>query len=193
MCECVNTSVHVSVFCPFFSQTPSTCPLPPGPYEFWRKDTDKKLAWILEAVWSSWSRKSGDHVCGWWFEGSGHMLSWPSRLSTAWRGAQPRMVRAGHTKHRAWLGLSAVEQNAPSVKILHNYVCVKVGIPGGSVGKEPACNARDTRNKGWIPESGRSPGGGHGNPLTLVFLSGGSHGQRTLAGYSHESEMTEVS
>ena len=45
-----------------------------------------------------------------------------------------------------------------------------------------------------ILESGRSPGGGHGNPLTLVFLSGESHGQRTLAGYSHnEPEMTEVS
>ena len=45
-----------------------------------------------------------------------------------------------------------------------------------------------------ILESGRYPGGGQGNPLTPVFLSGKSHGQRTLAGYSHnESEMTEVS
>ena len=34
---------------------------------------------------------------------------------------------------------------------------------------------------GFIPGSGRSPGGGHG---TSVFLSGESHGQRSLAGYS---------
>ena len=32
-------------------------------------------------------------------------------------------------------------------------------------GKESACNARDTRDAGSIPGSGRSPGGGHGNPL----------------------------
>ena len=33
-----------------------------------------------------------------------------------------------------------------------------------------------------IPGSGRSPGGGNGNPLT--FLPGEFHGQRSLAGYS---------
>ena len=32
----------------------------------------------------------------------------------------------------------------------------------GSDGKESACNAEDP---GSIPGSGRSPGGGHGNPL----------------------------
>ena len=30
--------------------------------------------------------------------------------------------------------------------------------------KNPAANARDTRDVGLIPGSGRSPGGGHGNP-----------------------------
>ena len=39
-------------------------------------------------------------------------------------------------------------------------------------------------NKGSIPGLGRSPGEGNGNPLTLVFLLGKSHGQRNLAGYS---------
>ena len=39
------------------------------------------------------------------------------------------------------------------------------GFPGGSVGKEPACNARDARDMGSIPGSGRSPGEEHGNPL----------------------------
>ena len=32
-------------------------------------------------------------------------------------------------------------------------------------GKEPTANAGDVRDTGLIPGSGRSPGGGHGNPL----------------------------
>ena len=32
-------------------------------------------------------------------------------------------------------------------------------------GKESACNAEATGDAGLISESGRSPGGGHGNPL----------------------------
>ena len=37
-----------------------------------------------------------------------------------------------------------------------------MGFPGGSEGKESACNAG---NPGSIPGSGRSPGEGNGNPL----------------------------
>ena len=40
--------------------------------------------------------------------------------------------------------------------------CLKLGFPGGSVGKESACNVGDL---GSVPGLGRSPGGGHGNPL----------------------------
>ena len=36
------------------------------------------------------------------------------------------------------------------------------GFPGGSDSKESACNAEDL---GSILGLGRSPGGGHGNPL----------------------------
>ena len=39
--------------------------------------------------------------------------------------------------------------------------------PGGSDGKETACNAGDL---GLIPGSGRSPGRGHGNPLQYSCL-----------------------
>ena len=42
-----------------------------------------------------------------------------------------------------------------------------LGSPGGSVGKESACNAGDL---GPVPGSGRSPGGGHGNPLQYSGL-----------------------
>ena len=40
-------------------------------------------------------------------------------------------------------------------------------FPGGSEGKESACNTGDP---GSIPVSGRSPGEGHGNPLQYFFL-----------------------
>ena len=36
--------------------------------------------------------------------------------------------------------------------------------------KTPPANAGDTRDKGLIPGSGRSPGGGHGNPLQYSCL-----------------------
>ena len=47
--------------------------------------------------------------------------------------------------------------------------------------KNPPCFAKDAGNEVSIPGSGRSPGGGNGNP---GFLSGKCHGQRSLAGYS---------
>ena len=57
---------------------------------------------------------------------------------------------------------------------------VFLGFPGGSDVKESACNVGDL---GLIPESGRSPGGGHGNPLQYSCLEN-PHGQRSLADYS---------
>ena len=42
-----------------------------------------------------------------------------------------------------------------------------LGFPGGSDGKESTCNVGDP---GSIPGSGRSPGGGHGNPLQYSCL-----------------------
>ena len=36
--------------------------------------------------------------------------------------------------------------------------------------KNPPANAGDTRDMGSIPESGRTPGGGHGNPLQYSCL-----------------------
>ena len=53
-------------------------------------------------------------------------------------------------------------------------------FPGGSDGKESACNVEDL---GLIPGLGRSPGGGYGNPLQYSCL-GKPHGPRSLAGYS---------
>ena len=36
--------------------------------------------------------------------------------------------------------------------------------------KNPPANAGDVRDVGWIPGSGRSPGGGHANPLQYSCL-----------------------
>ena len=36
--------------------------------------------------------------------------------------------------------------------------------------KNPPVNAGDIRDTGSVPGSGRSPGGGHGNPLQYSFL-----------------------
>ena len=40
-----------------------------------------------------------------------------------------------------------------------------MGFPVGSVVKNPPVNAGDLRDAGLLPGSGRSPVGGHGNPL----------------------------
>ena len=55
-----------------------------------------------------------------------------------------------------------------------------MGSPGGSDGKESACNAADP---GSIPGLGRSTGEEKWLP-TPLFLPGESHGQKSLLGYS---------
>ena len=61
-----------------------------------------------------------------------------------------------------------------SLKKKKNYVFIYLavlglscGFPGGSAGKESACNVGDP---GLIPEWGRSPRGGHSNPLQYSCL-----------------------
>ena len=68
---------------------------------------------------------------------------------------------------------------------------VFLGFPGDSDSKESTCNVGDL---GLIPGLGRSPRGGHGNPLQCSCLEN-PHGQRSLAGDSpwdrKESDKTE--
>ena len=45
------------------------------------------------------------------------------------------------------------------------YSSLPLGFPGGASGKKLATNAGGIRDAGSVPGSGRSPGGGHGNPL----------------------------
>ena len=50
---------------------------------------------------------------------------------------------------------------------------VFLGFPCGSAGKETACNVEDL---GLIPGLGRSPRGGHGNPLQYSRLENAMDG-----------------
>ena len=75
--------------------------------------------------------------------------------------------------------------------MLWNYMIVIVAwaCPGGSVVKKLHANAGDTSS---IPGSGRSPGGGNGNPLQYSCLENPL--DKGLASYSpwghRESDMT---
>ena len=44
------------------------------------------------------------------------------------------------------------------------------GFPSGTSSKEPDCYAGAAGDGGLIPELGRVPGGGHGNPLQYSCL-----------------------
>ena len=68
---------------------------------------------------------------------------------------------------------------------------VFLGFTGSSDGKESALSVGDLSS---IPGEGKSPGGGHGNPLWYSYLEN-PHGQRSLVGYSpwhrKDLDMTE--
>ena len=45
-----------------------------------------------------------------------------------------------------------------------------MGFPGGTSGNEPPTKLEDVRDMSLIPELGRSPGEGHGDPLQYSCL-----------------------
>ena len=70
------------------------------------------------------------------------------------------------------------------------------GFPGGGSGKEPACQCRRHKRRGFHPWVGKIPWR-RAWQSTHVFLSGKSHGQRSLAGdhpraHDKESDTTEA-
>ena len=50
------------------------------------------------------------------------------------------------------------------------------GFPGGTSGKESACQCKRTRDTVSIPRLGRSPGVGNGNPLHYSCLENSMDG-----------------
>ena len=57
------------------------------------------------------------------------------------------------------------------------------GFPGGAGGKDPACQCRRHKRRGFCPWAGKIPRRRAWQP-TPVFLPGESQGQRILVGYS---------
>ena len=69
------------------------------------------------------------------------------------------------TRHQQVHRWAAHILSPTSIKIIQANIIIIRDFPGGASGKEPACQCR------LIPGSGRSPGGGHGNPLRYSCLS----------------------
>ena len=70
-----------------------------------------------------------------------------------------------------WLWVFRYRQtNLIQKVVLFIYICVcfNKGLPRWLSGKESACKAEDTGDMGLIPGSGRCPGGGHGNLLSIL-------------------------
>ena len=89
---------------------------------------------------------------------------------------------ASHSSVLAWRiprtgepgGLPSIESH----RVGHDWsdlaaaaACTYLGLPAGNSGKEPACPCRRPQRGSLIfPGSGRSPGGGNGNPLQYSCL-----------------------
>ena len=132
-------------------------------------------------------------------------LSRVQLLATLWTAAYQAPPSMGFSRQEYWSG---VPLPSPLTSLSYCYslffVCFLISVIyfspveiwfscsfGGSDGKESTCNEGDP---GLIPWLGRSPGGGHGNPLQNSFLET-PHGQTNLVGYNpwgrKESETTE--
>ena len=55
-------------------------------------------------------------------------------------------------------------------KVFWTSILVRWGFPGGTMIKKLPANAGNVRDVGLICRSGRSPGGGQGNPLQYSYL-----------------------
>ena len=79
-----------------------------------------------------------------------------------------------------YISSKALGDEATASMVQNNLIDLvkNLGFPRGSDGKESTCNAGDL---GLIPGMGRSPGGGHGNPLQYSCLEN-PHGQRKKPG-----------
>ena len=75
------------------------------------------------------------------------------------------------------------------VLLFSKFLFIYLGLPRCRCGKEPVCQCRRCRFSSWV---GKIPWRRKWQP-TPVSLPGESHGQRSLAGHSPESDMTEYS
>ena len=84
----------------------------------------------------------------------------PVLMAGGWGGGVMAREKA-RTMQKHWVPAGPVADHI-SGEFLSFLLIHPPGFPGGSDGKELACNAGDP---GSMPGSGKSPGGGHGNQL----------------------------
>ena len=99
-----------------------------------------------------------------------------SELSTSLFVAKLRLRNKYFNETVNWLFLAIKNQALlfsgppPSVTDIFRLLALLYGLPsGGASGKEPSCQCRRGKRH-LIPGLGRSPGGGHGNPLQYSCL-----------------------
>ena len=81
-----------------------------------------------------------------------------------------------------WWGLG-LESRAAAFYDSDGFHCARMVFPGGSSGKEPACQRRRCRRCRFDPWGGKIPWRRKWQP-TPVFLPGKYQGQRSLKGFS---------
>ena len=122
-------------------------------------------------------------------EGTGNCMIGELRSCKPWRAA----------KKKSCLGLCLpfwiVFNCIPGPCFVYPFTDHLKGFPGGSSGKETAWKCRRHKRLRFDPWVGKITCWRQWQ-LTLVFLAGESHGQRSLVGYSpqgsKESDMTEM-
>ena len=153
---------------------------------------DEQQGPTIRSTWNS----AQCYVAAWMggeFEGECiHVYLWLSLFAAPWTAAFQATLSMGFSRQEHWSGLPfsspgdlpdlGIEPLSPRLaggfftteppkKPVYRYACVCVCVfvcsPGGSDGKESACSAGDL---GSITGSGRSPGGGQGNPLQYSCL-----------------------
>ena len=95
-----------------------------------------------------------------------------SHMTGAFRKPHAMPLKQVHTGERKTVPHQGQTFSTTSQKCLFFFffflrLFIHLGFPGGSAAKNPPANAGD---KGSIPESGRSPGEGNGNPLQYSCL-----------------------
>ena len=66
---------------------------------------------------------------------------------------------------------SSQRQECLSLQSLGNSMLACQGFPGGASGKEPTCQCKRPKSQGYIPGSGRPPGGGWGMAIHSSILA----------------------
>ena len=107
-------------------------------------------------------------LCGLCFHTSGSGSTYRPHFRGCWPLLMSSEGRLGHS-YILMLYLSFALSPVTKIVsyILWKSVLRNSGLPQGLSGKEPACR---TGNPGSDPGLGRSPGGGHGNPLQYSCL-----------------------